>query len=96
MTARYLISPDVAWLDGADGGRELAVAWVARLDTGESFALCDGGWIVWVLLSEGHGTADEIRTESARLGAEVEFGENGLEDFLESLVARGAATRSPV
>lgn len=93
LTAVYTISPDVAWVDGADGGREESVVWIARLDTEELYELRDAGWLVWVLIAEGIGDPDRIMAEVSDLGASIDFGDRGLQGFLDGLEERGIVIR---
>ena len=93
MSGSYVVAPDVAWVDGTDGGRQESTVWIARLDTAELFELCDAGWLVWVLIAEGVGDPDGIAAEAAELGATIDFGEQGLQGFLDGLEERGMVVR---
>lgn len=94
MTVRYAIAPEIAWVDGADGGREESAVWIARLDTEELYELRDAAWLVWVLIADGIGTVESIRAEVAELGATIDFGEQGLQGFLDGLERRDLVVRS--
>ncbi|MBS1905465.1 MAG: hypothetical protein JST33_02625 [Actinobacteria bacterium] len=93
MTARYAIAPQIAWVDGADGGREESAVWIARLDTAELYELRDAAWLVWVLIADGVSTVDSIRAEVAELGATIDFGDQGLQGFLDDLEDREMIVR---
>jgi len=93
MTGFYSCSPDVAWVDGTDGGRPESTVWIARLDTAELYELREAGWLVWVLIAEGIGDPDRIAKEAADLGAAIDFGEHGLQGFLDGLERRGMIVR---
>ncbi|WP_295033624.1 hypothetical protein [Microbacterium sp. MMO-23] len=93
VTAHYAIAPEIAWVDGADGGREESAAWIARLDNAELYELRDAAWLVWVLIADGICTVDSIRAEVADLHATIDFGEQGLQGFLDDLEQRGLVTR---
>ncbi|REJ08061.1 hypothetical protein DY023_02000 [Microbacterium bovistercoris] len=89
MSSRYAIAPEVAWVDGTDGGRAQSIAYIARLDTAQLFELKDAAWLIWVLLDEGIDTADALRTEVDTLDAVVDFGPDGIEGFLSALEQTG-------
>jgi|GEM_PF-3554686 len=93
MTGFYALAPDVAWVDGTDGGRQESIVWIARLDTAELFELRDAGWLVWVLIADGIGDPDRIVAEVTELGATIDFGEQGLQGFLDGLEQRGMIVR---
>ena len=97
MTAdlRYVVAPDVAWLDAEDVGDERPAAYVTRLPGGPPMVLEGPAWAIWCGVATG-GTLAEITDEVAALTGEeaaTVAGEVAL--FLESLVEGGLVSRSP-
>jgi len=84
----------LAWLEALDGGRSERVAWIADVTTGEMFRLEGTGWLVWILLSEGASTVDEIRAAADEVGARQAFEDIDLPAFLGSLMRNGVLIES--
>lgn len=87
--ASYRISPRIAWLDAADGGRDDALVWAADLHSGETYLVADGAWLLWFVLADGPGTAADLRSRLIEAGVQGAPTVAELDVFLDDLRGRG-------
>ena len=94
-TARYQISPQVAWVDAETIGQEGATIYVAAAVDAPPVVLEGTAWAIWSSVAEG-GTLDEITRRTAeRTGNDAAAIGSDVEAFLESLTHRGLLVRGP-